>query len=78
MELMQLNSVMESGKIAGQNFYGIAHFAFSIGSKELVDQITEGLKREKFEILDEPRITGDGYYESVILDPEGNRLEITI
>jgi hypothetical protein len=27
-------------------------------------------------VLDGPRRTGDGYYESVVLDHEGNRVEI--
>jgi predicted enzyme related to lactoylglutathione lyase len=30
------------------------------------------------EIIGDPRRTGDGYYESVVLDPEGNRIEITV
>ena len=30
------------------------------------------------DIEGEPRTTGDGYYESVVLDPEGNRIEITV
>jgi lactoylglutathione lyase len=78
LELMQLNSVVASGEPARRNYYGFAHIAFSVGSKELVDQLTEKFKRDKYEILDGPRTTGDGYYESVVLDPEGNRLEITV
>lgn len=27
---------------------------------------------------DGPRRTGDGFYESAVLDPEGNRIEITV
>lgn len=78
LELMQMNSGMESGETVGRNYFGIAHIAFSVGSKKLVDQLTEQLKRDKYEIIDGPRTTGDGYYESVVLDPEGNRLEITV
>jgi lactoylglutathione lyase len=78
LELMQMDSLIESGKDPGQNYFGFAHLAFSVGSKELVDQITEQFRRDEHEILDGPRTTGDGYYESVVLDPEGNRLEITV
>ncbi|MFX3641440.1 MAG: VOC family protein [Candidatus Pristimantibacillus sp.] len=46
--------------------------------KEKVNELTDRLKKEGFQVLDGPRTTGDGYYESVVLDPEMNRLEITI
>ncbi|MDO5616997.1 MAG: VOC family protein [Cruoricaptor ignavus] len=55
---------------------GIVHFAFSVGSKEKVDALTEILRQDGYQIAGEPRTTGDGYYESVILDPEGNIVEI--
>ncbi|MGE7764930.1 VOC family protein [Peribacillus sp. NPDC096540] len=57
---------------------GYAHIAFSVGSKENVDQLTEMLKAAGYPVLNGPRITGDGYYESVVSDPEGNQIEITI
>ena len=57
--------------------YGIAHIAISVGSKTAVDDLTQKLKSGNFNIVSEPRTTGDGYYESVVLDPEGNRIEIT-
>ena len=57
---------------------GWAHLAFSAGSKDAVDNLTERLRSEGYIITGEPRTTGDGYYESVILDPEGNQIEITI
>jgi len=57
---------------------GIAHFAIATGSKENVDQLTERLRADKYIIESEPRLTGDGYYESVVLDPEGNYVEITV
>lgn len=56
---------------------GLTHFAISVGSKELVNSITERLRADHYVIQGEPRTTGDGYYESVILDPEGNFIEIT-
>lgn len=57
---------------------GLAHFAISVGSEEAVNQLTNRLRADGFQILDGPRRTGDGYYESVVLDPENNRVEVTI
>ena len=57
---------------------GFAHLAFSVGSKEKVDQLTQQMFNDGITIAGQPRTTGDGYYESVVLDPEGNRIEITI
>ncbi|MBO0341057.1 VOC family protein [Flagellimonas profundi] len=56
---------------------GLTHFAISVGSKNKVDAITETIRKNGFKVIGEPRTTGDGYYESVIADPEGNLIEIT-
>ena len=56
---------------------GFIHLAFSVGSKEKVDELTERLVKDGFRCLSGPRTTGDGYYESVVEDCEGNLLEIT-
>ena len=53
------------------------HLAFSVGSKEEVDRLTQQMSDDGITIAGQPRTTGDGYYESVVLDPEGNRIEIT-
>jgi lactoylglutathione lyase len=55
----------------------IEHIAISVGSRERVDELTEIIRKAGFEVTGEPRTTGDGYYESVIMDPEGNLVEIT-
>ena len=57
---------------------GLAHFAMSVGTKPEVDKLTEQLRSDGFRVVGESRMTGDGYYESVVLDPEGNRIEITV
>tara|TARA_R110000764_G_scaffold147802_1_gene235693 strand:- start:216 stop:602 length:387 start_codon:yes stop_codon:yes gene_type:complete len=57
---------------------GFAHMAISVGTKQKVDSLTNELRANGYSITGEPRTTGDGYYESVILDPEGNQIEITI
>ena len=56
---------------------GLTHLAFASGSEQGVDALTARLRRDGHPILDGPRRTGDGYYESVVLDPDGNRVEIT-
>lgn len=56
---------------------GYTHLAFSVGSRKIVDQLTSALAAAGTTILSGPRVTGDGYYESCILDPEGNQVEIT-
>ncbi len=57
---------------------GLAHFAISVGTKEKVDLLTERIRASGNNIIGEPRTTGDGYYESVVSDPEGNLIEITV
>lgn len=57
---------------------GFIHIAFSVGSKEKVDLLTEQMKNDGYEIISGPRTTGDGYYESCIVAIEGNQIEITI
>lgn len=55
---------------------GNTHFAVTVGSKEAVNELTELLRKDGYTIEGEPRTSGDGYYESVISDPEGNIVEI--
>jgi lactoylglutathione lyase len=78
LELMHMPSIPESLDSKDAQFLGYIHMAISTGSKEQVDQLTAQLKADGYKIMDGPRHTGDGYYESVVLDPDGNRVEITI
>lgn len=76
LELMHRADIADFiGKKGALN--GLTHFAISVGSKENVDALTERLRKDYYIIEGEPRTTGDGYYESVVLDPEGNLVEIT-
>ncbi len=61
----------------GAQRMGLTHFAIAVGSDNAVDVLTDRLRADGHPILDGPRRTGDGYYESVTLDPDGNRIEIT-
>lgn len=60
------------------NRTGYIHLAFSVGSKEAVDEITARMKDDGYEVVSGPRTTGDGYYESCIVGIEGNQIEITV
>jgi 2-haloacid dehalogenase len=54
-----------------------AHLAVSVGSREAVDRLVKAMEAAGVRIISPPRVTGDGYYEAVIADSEGNLLEIT-
>jgi lactoylglutathione lyase len=60
----------------GAQRLGLAHLAISVGSERTVDELTKRLRSDGITIVDGPRRTGDGYYESVVIDPDGNRIEI--
>ena len=78
LELMQRPDVPSTRNDVEQQFTGYIHLAFSTGSREAVDALTDRLRADGYRILDGPRTTGDGYYESTTLDPDGNRIEITV
>lgn len=76
LEIMNVPEIIdheESGK-----FKGLCHIAISVGSKEKVDKLTENMRATGVAVLGNPRHTGDGMYESVISDPEGNLVELTV
>ena len=76
LELMTRPNIQAA---AGQRGFGmgLAHFAISVGGRDKVNALTERLREDNYSIYSEPRTTGDGYYESVVLDPEGNYVEIS-
>ena len=76
LEIMEMPNVPKSKNDSLKQFTGIIHFSIHAGSRRQVDQITEQLRKDGFKIIGEPRITGNGSYESIILDPDGNRVEI--
>lgn len=76
IELMQKPNI-PARQHAGIEELGLTHLAFKVENEQKVDELTEQLRHDGIKIIGEPRRTGDGYYESVVLDPEGNRIEIT-
>jgi lactoylglutathione lyase len=77
LELMAKPDVPDNMNDIHKQYKGLIHFAISVGSNAQVDQLTERLRSDGYEVIGEPRTTGDDYYESVVLDPENNRIEIT-
>ena len=75
LELMRKPQMDDTEKTLNRT--GYVHIAFSLGSKEAVDELTERLKNDGYQVINGPRITGDGYYESCIVGIEGNQIEIT-
>lgn len=78
LELMQMPGLAANGNRAEQQALGFVHLALATGSAARVDAVTAELEARGCPVLAPPHLTGDGYYESVVLDPEGNRIEITI
>jgi lactoylglutathione lyase len=75
IELMSRGDVA-SARTAADAAPGLAHVAFRVGSRGAVDAAVARLEAAGVVLISRPRTTGDGYYEAVIEDPEGNRLEI--
>jgi lactoylglutathione lyase len=76
LEAMTTTTLSLAGLSPGVQRLGLTHLAISVGSERLVDQLTQRLRDDGIAVVDGPRRTGDGYYESVIIDPDGNRIEI--
>jgi lactoylglutathione lyase len=76
LEIMSTTQLATVHVERGAQRMGLTHLALQLGSAEAVDALTARLRADGHEVLDLPRHTGDGYYESVVLDPDGNRLEL--
>lgn len=76
LEIMEMPRIPASKNDPMKQHVGLIHFAINLGSRERVDQLTELLRRDGYKVIGEPRFTGDGNYESIVLDPDGNRLEL--
>ncbi|MEE6450839.1 VOC family protein [Gottfriedia acidiceleris] len=74
LEIMRKEGIV---KTTPNDHIGWAHIAISLGSEDAVNQMSAKFKNSGY-LLDSPRKTGDGYYESVIKDPEGNLIELTV
>jgi lactoylglutathione lyase len=77
LEVMHRPDIPPTFHVEHSEHLGFAHLCFSVGSKEDVDQLTQKMSNDGILVVGQPRTTGDGYYESVVLDPEGNRVEVS-
>ncbi len=75
LEIMNKPALLAGEK---SEHFGYSHIAFSVGSKEKVDELTEQIRAAGYEVVSGPRTTGDGYYESCCAVIEGNRIELTV
>lgn len=78
LEIMHMATIPRTDNDPIQQATGLTHLAFSLGSKEAVDAMTNRLIADGYPLITAPHTTGDGYYESGIFDPDGNRLELTV
>ena len=77
LEVMSSSRLELASQQPGSQRLGFTHLAISVGSDAAVDELAARLRPEGVPVVDGPRRTGDGYYECVLLDPEGNRVEVT-
>jgi lactoylglutathione lyase len=78
LELMYLPGMLDRHGDPQAHLSGYAHLSIATGSEEQVDRLTARLLNDGYPLVEGPRRTGDGYYESLVLDPDGNRVEITV
>lgn len=76
IEIMNMEGILSKDRL-DQEYMGYCHLAMSVGTMFDVMKLTKTLADDGYKVIGEPRTTGDGYFESVILDPDGNRIEIT-
>ena len=76
LEIMTKPGMQDEEKTLART--GLIHIAFQTGSKEKVDELTNRLKEDGYEVVSGPRTTGDGYYESCVVALEGNQIEIAV
>ena len=73
LEIMKRTDVSEQ---VTHELLGFAHVALTVGDEAHVDALAARFAADGVPPDSGPRRTGDGYYECVVRDPEGNRVEI--
>jgi lactoylglutathione lyase len=58
---------------------GLVHLGFAVESADAVDELTRVIAAAGYRVLERPHRAGEvGRYESVVLDPDGNRVKLTV
>jgi lactoylglutathione lyase len=78
LDLMQNPDIPANKNDVHGQFIGLIHFAIGVGSEDNANALVTRLRADGIQIVGEPRRTGKGYYECFLLDPDGNRVEITL
>lgn len=78
LELMQMGSIPEGDGADGNETTGLTHFSFAMDTREALDALAARLEADGFRLVGKPRMTGDGFYEACVLDPDGNRVEFAV
>ncbi len=78
LELMQLGRIPEGDSADGYESLGLTHISFSMESSDELDALYRRFKGDGVHIVGRPRMTGDGFYEACVLDPDGNRVEFAV
>ena len=73
----RLELMHQPGRAPSSTPAGGGHIALALGSRAAVDEAIATLRQRGVLVESDPRVTGDGYYEAVVLDPERNRIELT-
>lgn len=73
---LEIMSRPDHRRAVPEGHLGWHHLAFSLGSEQAVDDLTNRLRLDGYEVVSGPRTTGDGYYESCVLDAEHNQVEL--
>lgn len=76
LEIMNKEEILPIKQLDKEQM-GYCHLAMSVGTESEVIRLTNSLREDGYRIIGEPRTTGDGYFESVVADPDGNRIELT-
>ncbi len=78
LELMQMATIPEGDSANGNETIGLTHFSFAMDSRDALDSLARRLEADGFRLTGKPRLTGDGFYEACVLDPDGNRVEFAV
>lgn len=78
LEIMHMGRIPQGDNTGGYESTGITHLAFSVETRAELEALAARLKADGHRLVGEPHMTGDGYYEACVLDPDGNRVEITV